>query len=43
MNTNTHVLLLILYHMSYYYFGMITWMKNVNSYQIAKVHPQFVA
>ena len=41
MNTDTLVLLLIFY-MSYY-FWMITWMENVNNFQIAKIQPQGVA
>ena len=42
MNTDTLVLLLIFLNMVYY-FWMITLMKNVNNFQIAKVHPQGVA
>ena len=42
MNTDTLALLLIFENMSYY-FWMTTWMKNVNSFQIAKVQPQGVA
>ena len=42
MNTDILVLLLILQNMSYY-FWMITWMKNVNDFHIAKVQPQGIA
>ena len=42
MNTDTLVLLLLFKIMSFY-FWMITWLKNVNSFQIPKVHPQGVA
>ena len=42
MKTDTLVLLLIFYNMSYY-FWMITWMKNVNNFQIAKVKSQGAA
>ena len=42
MNTDTLVLLLISLNMSYH-FWMITWMKNVNNFQIEKVQPQGVA
>ena len=42
MNTDTLVPLLIFLNMAYY-FWMITLMKNVNNFQIAKVHPQGVA
>ena len=38
MNRDILVLLLIFWNMSYY-FWMITWMKNVNNFQIAKVQP----
>ena len=39
MNTDTLVLLLIFQTHLSYYFWMMTWMKNVNSFQIAKVQP----
>ena len=39
MNTDTLVLLLIFQNMSYH-FWMITWMKNVNNFEIAKVESQ---
>ena len=42
MNTDTLVLLLIFQNMSYY-FWMITWMKNLNNFQVAKVQPQVAA
>ena len=42
MNTDTFFLLLLLQNMSYC-FWMITWIKNVNNFQIAKVQPQCVA
>ena len=42
MNTDIHVILLLFQSMSYYCW-MITWMKNVNKFQIAKVQPQGVA
>ena len=42
MNSDTLVLLLTFKDMSYY-FWMITLMKNVNNFQIAKVQPQGVA
>ena len=42
MNTDTLVPLLIFQNM-FYYFWMITWMKKVNNFQIAKVQPQGVA
>ena len=42
MNTDTLVLLLIFWSASYFIW-MITWMKNVNNFQIAKVQPQGVA
>ena len=42
MNTDTLALLLIFKNMPYY-FWMITWMKNVNNFQAAKVQPQGVA
>ena len=42
MNTDTLVLLLIFQNTSYY-FWMITWMKNVNNFQIAKVQSHGVA
>ena len=38
LNTDTLVVLLIFQNMSYY-FWMITQMKNVNNFQIAKVQP----
>ena len=41
MNTDTLVLLLTFKNI--YYFWMITWMKNVNNFQLAKVQPQGVA
>ena len=41
MNTGTLVLLLISQNMSYYLW-MVTWMKNVINFQIAKVQPQRV-
>ena len=40
MNTDTLVLLLTFKNI---YFWMITWMKNVNNFQLAKVQPQGVA
>ena len=40
--TDTLLLLLIFWNM-YYYSSMITWMKNVNNFQITKVQPQDVA
>ena len=43
MNTGTIVIFLFFKNMSYYYFPMITWMKNVNNFQIAKVQYQGVA
>ena len=42
MNTDIHVILLLFQSMSYYCW-MITWMKNINKFQIAKVQPQGVA
>ena len=42
MNTDIHIFLLIFQNMPYV-FWMITWMKNVNNFQIAKVQPQGVA
>ena len=42
MNADTLVLLLIFYNMSCY-FWMITLMKNVNNFQVAKVQPWSVA
>ena len=42
MNTDTLVVLLIFQNISYY-FWMITLMKNVNNFQMAKVQPQSVA
>ena len=42
MNSDTLVLLLVFKDMSYY-FWMITWMKNVNNFQIAKFQLQGVA
>ena len=42
MNTDILVLLLIFQDMSYYYW-MITRMRNVNNFQMAKVQPQGVA
>ena len=42
MNTDIFVLLLIFQNMSYY-FWMITQIKGVNNFQIAKVQPQGVA
>ena len=42
MNTDTLVLLLIFSNLSYW-FWIITLMKNVNNFQIAKVQPQGVA
>ena len=41
MNTDTHFLLLIFQNVLL--FWMITWMKNVNNFQVAKVHPQSFA
>ena len=41
MNTDTLVLLLTFSNMSYY-FWMITWIKNVYNFQVAKVHSQVV-
>ena len=41
MNTEIHVLLLIFQNI-YHYFWMITWIKNVNNFQIAKVQSQGV-
>ena len=43
MNTDTLVLLLIFLIIMSGYFWMITSMKNVNNFQIAKVQPQGVA
>ena len=37
------ILLLLTFQNMYYCFCMITWMKNVNNFQIAKVQPQGVA
>ena len=42
MNTDTLVLSLIFSNISYYLW-MITWLKNVNNFQTAKVQPQGVA
>ena len=42
INTDTLSLLLTFQNMSYY-FSVITWMKNVNNFQIAKVQPQGIA
>ena len=42
MNRDTIVRLLIFQYMSHY-FWIITWMRNVNNFQIAKVQPQSVA
>ena len=42
MNTDTLVLLLIFQNMSYY-FWMITWIKNVNNFEIGTVQPHGVA
>ena len=42
MNKYTLAFLPIFYIMSYY-FRMITWMKNLNNYEITKVQPQDVA
>ena len=42
MNTVMHVLLLSFQNM-YYYFWMISWIKKVNKFQIAKDQPQGVA
>ena len=42
MNTDTLVLLLN-YQNTSYYFWMMTWMKNVNNFQMAKVQSQGVA
>ena len=42
MNTDTLLILLIFQNM-FYYSWMITWMKNVNNFQIVKVQPQGVA
>ena len=42
MNTDTLAFLLTFENMSYY-FWMITWTKNLNNFQIAKVQPQGVA
>ena len=42
MITDTIVPLLIFYNISYYVWR-ITWMENVNNFQIAKVQPQGVA
>ena len=39
MNTDTLALSLIFQNMSYF-FCIITWMKNVNNFQAAKVKPQ---
>ena len=36
MNTEKFILLLIFYNMLYY-FWMITWIKKMNNFQIAKV------
>ena len=40
MNTDTLVLLLTFKNIYYFW---ITWMKNVNNFQLAKVQPQGVA
>ena len=42
INTDTLVFLLIFKNIPYY-FWMMTWMKNVNNFQTAKVQPQSVA
>ena len=42
MNAGTLVLSLIFQNMSYY-FWMITWIKNVNNFQTAKVQAQDAA
>ena len=42
MNIDTIVILLIFQNM-FHYSWMITWMKNVNNFQITKVPPQGVA
>ena len=42
MNRDTIVRLLIFQYMSHY-FWIITWMRNVNNFQIAKVQPESVA
>ena len=39
MNTDTLVRLLIFYNM-HYNFSMITWMRNANNFQIAKIQPE---
>ena len=41
MNTYRLVLLLIFWNM-HFYFWMVTWIKNVNNFQVAKVTPQGV-
>ena len=41
-NTGTRVLLIIYCGMSYY-FQTVTWMKNANNFQIAKVQAQGAA
>ena len=41
---NTDTLVILLYFLEYaLFFWMITWMKNVNNFQIEKVHPQGAA
>ena len=42
MNTDTFFVLLVFKNI-FYYFWMITWIKNVNNFQIAKVQPRSVA
>ena len=43
MNTDALVLLLIFSEYVLYDFWMITWVKNVNNFQIAKIQPPGVA
>ena len=42
MNTNTLLLLFVVKNI-FFYFWMITWIKNLNDFQKAKVQPQGVA
>ena len=39
----THLFFCLFFQNMSYYFWMITWMKNVNNFQIGKVQPQDVA
>ena len=42
MNTDKFFVLLVFKNI-FYYFWTITWIKNVNNFQIAKVQPRNVA